>query len=120
MNDVVDRILNAYQLKRPLDPQRVADSKKKISAYLESLASAGQRDAKKLTIYGLSYHSRTARGAGSSVHRLLAALTRGLRRAVAKPSSPATNRIIVGPGLSFYGNLSREEFTGWAAPAAVE
>jgi hypothetical protein len=55
MNDVVDRILSAYQLKRPLDPERVTDSKKKISAYLESLASAGQRDAKKLTIYGLAY-----------------------------------------------------------------
>jgi hypothetical protein len=55
MNDVVDRILSAYQLKRPLDPERVTDSKKKISAYLESLASAGQRDTKKLTIYGLAY-----------------------------------------------------------------
>jgi hypothetical protein len=55
MNDVVDRILDAYQLKRPLDAERVADSKRKISRYLESLASAGQRDAKQLTIYGLAY-----------------------------------------------------------------
>jgi hypothetical protein len=55
MNDVVDRILSAYQLKRPMDPERVTDSKRKISAYLESLTSAGQHDAKKLTIYGLAY-----------------------------------------------------------------
>ena len=55
VNDVVDRILNAYQLKRSLDPSRVADSRQKISAYLESLASAGQRDSGQLTIYGLAY-----------------------------------------------------------------
>jgi hypothetical protein len=55
MNDIVERILNAYQLKRPLDAERVADSRRKISRYLESLASAGQRDTKRLTIYGLAY-----------------------------------------------------------------
>ena len=55
MNDIVERILNAYQLKRPLDAERVADSRRKISRYLESLASAGQRDTKDLTIYGLAY-----------------------------------------------------------------
>jgi hypothetical protein len=55
MNDIVERILNAYQLKRPLDAERVADSRRKISRYLESLASAGQRDTKQLTIYGLAY-----------------------------------------------------------------
>ena len=47
MNDLVERILNSYQSMRPrpLDPERVADSRQKISRYLESLASAGQRDA---------------------------------------------------------------------------
>jgi hypothetical protein len=55
VNDVVDRILNVYQSKRSLDPSRVADSRQKISAYLESLASAGQRDSRDLTIYGLAY-----------------------------------------------------------------
>lgn len=55
MNYVVDRILNDYQLKRPLDAERVADSKRKISAYLDSLATAGHSDAEQLTIYGLAY-----------------------------------------------------------------
>jgi hypothetical protein len=55
VNDVVDRILKTYQLNRFLDPRRVADSRLKISAYLESLASAGQRDSRQLTIYGLAY-----------------------------------------------------------------
>jgi hypothetical protein len=55
MNDVVDGILNDYQLTRPLDAERVADSRRKISGYLESLATAGQRDARQLAIYGLAY-----------------------------------------------------------------
>jgi len=55
MNEVVDRILNAYQTMRPLDAERLADSRRKISGYLESLSIAGQRDANQLTIYGLAY-----------------------------------------------------------------
>jgi hypothetical protein len=55
MNDVVDRILNTYQLMRPLDPERVSDSRRKITRYIESLASAGQSDAQQLAVYGLAY-----------------------------------------------------------------
>jgi hypothetical protein len=54
MNDVVERILNAYQSMCPLDAERAADSRKKISRYIENLASAGQRDAEQLTVYGLA------------------------------------------------------------------
>jgi hypothetical protein len=62
MNDVVDRILSTYQLKRPLDAGRVADSRQKISRYIESLASAGQRDARQLTIYGRAYLTELQEG----------------------------------------------------------
>ena len=55
MIDVVERILNAYQSMCPLDAERTADSRQKISQYVESLSSAGQRDAEKLVIYGLAY-----------------------------------------------------------------
>jgi hypothetical protein len=55
MNEVVERILNAYQSMCPLDAERAADSRQKINRYIESLASAGQRDAAQLTIYGLAY-----------------------------------------------------------------
>lgn len=55
MNDVVELILNTYQSMRPLDTEQAADSRQKISRYIESLASAGQRDAEQLTIYGLAY-----------------------------------------------------------------
>jgi hypothetical protein len=55
MNDVVDRILEAYQSIRPLDAERAAESRRKIIRYLESLQSAGQRDTMHLTNYGLAY-----------------------------------------------------------------
>jgi hypothetical protein len=55
MIDVVERILSTYQSMRPLDAVRAADSRQKISRYIETLASAGQRDAEQLTIYGLAY-----------------------------------------------------------------
>ena len=55
MNDLVDRILTSYQLARALDGELVADSRQKITGYMESLAAAGQRDAEQLTMYGLAY-----------------------------------------------------------------
>jgi len=55
MNDVVERILNAYQSIRPVDAHRVVDSRKKIIPYIEALTSAGERDAEQLMIYGLAY-----------------------------------------------------------------
>jgi hypothetical protein len=55
MIDVVDRILSTYQLRRPLVADRVEASRPKIAEYIGSLTSAGQRDARKLTVYGLAY-----------------------------------------------------------------
>jgi hypothetical protein len=55
MNDVVEHILNTYQSMRPLDTERAAISRQRISRYIESLASAGHRDAEQLTVYGLAY-----------------------------------------------------------------
>jgi hypothetical protein len=55
MDDVVDRILNTYRLMRPLDPDQVSDSRRKITRYIESLASAGQSDIQRLALYGLAY-----------------------------------------------------------------
>jgi hypothetical protein len=55
MNDVVEHILSIYQSMCPLDAERAADSRQRISRYIESLAAAGQRDAEQLTVYGLAY-----------------------------------------------------------------
>src|SRR5882762_6723213 len=74
MNDVVELILKTYQSMCPLDTERAADSRQKIGRYIETLASAGQRDAEQLTIYGLAVFDRIARGARSSVHRVQVAV----------------------------------------------
>jgi len=55
MNDVVELILNTYKSMRPLSAEQVADSRQKISRYIQILSSAGQRDDEQLTIYGLAY-----------------------------------------------------------------
>lgn len=55
MNVVVDLILNEYQSIRPLDAERLADSRLKIGKYLEVLRTAGQSDTKRLSMYGLAY-----------------------------------------------------------------
>ena len=55
MKHVIDRILSTYQLIDPLDPDRVSDSRQRITRYIESLASAGQSDPQQLAVYGLAY-----------------------------------------------------------------
>jgi hypothetical protein len=62
MKDVVELILNTYQSMRPLDAELAADSRQRISRYIETLASAGQRDAEQLTIYGLAYLTELREG----------------------------------------------------------
>ena len=71
MNDVIDRILSTYQLMRPLDPDRVSDSRQRITRYIESLASAGQSDPQQLAVYGLAYLKELHGEARPSVYRLL-------------------------------------------------
>src|SRR5712691_6227531 len=74
MNDLVDRILNTYQLMRPLDADGVSDSRQKITRYIERLASAGQSDAQQLAEgVWAGIFKRAARGTRSSVYRVLAA-----------------------------------------------
>jgi hypothetical protein len=55
MDEVVDRILNRYALVRTLDKAQVAESRERISGYIEKLAAAGQKDTRQLTVYGLAY-----------------------------------------------------------------
>jgi hypothetical protein len=78
MNDVVDRILTTYQLVRLLDAERAADSRRKITRYIESLTSAGQSDAQKLAVYGLAYLKELHEGRDLRlpVARILASLSR--------------------------------------------
>ena len=55
MNEIVDIVLKTYELMGKLDADRLTQSREKISAYLETLASTGQRDSQKLAVYGLAY-----------------------------------------------------------------
>lgn len=55
MDDVVDRILQNYQLMRKIDADRLETSREKIALYIEKLKGARQFDAHQLTMYGLAY-----------------------------------------------------------------
>jgi hypothetical protein len=55
MNEVVDRVLKTYGLNHELDPARLAQSREKITQYIDTLASAGQNDTHQLTVYALAY-----------------------------------------------------------------
>src|SRR3954453_22640110 len=55
MNEVVDRILQTYQLMRNVDPEQIPNSRQKITLYVEKLNSAGEFNQHQLAMYGLAY-----------------------------------------------------------------
>jgi hypothetical protein len=55
MKDVVDRILQTYQLMRNVDAEKIASSRQKIALYVEKIDSAGHFNAQQLAMYGLAY-----------------------------------------------------------------
>ena len=55
MDEVVDRVLSTYGLDRELDPAQVAQSREKVTRYIDKLASAGQNDSHQLAVYALAY-----------------------------------------------------------------
>jgi hypothetical protein len=55
MNDIVETILETYGMIAKLDDLSLVESRRKITSYIETLASAGQNDAQKLAMYGLAY-----------------------------------------------------------------
>ena len=55
MTEVVDRILQTYQLMRNVDPEQIPNSRQKITLYVEKLNSAGEFNQHQLAMYGLAY-----------------------------------------------------------------
>ena len=55
MRDVVNRVFSTYESMGKLDYARAAESRERTSAYIETIASTGQKDAEKLVMYGLAY-----------------------------------------------------------------
>src|ERR1700682_6303872 len=55
MDDIVDRVLQTYELTRGLDAARVAESREKIIRYIDKLASAGHNDPHQLIVSASAY-----------------------------------------------------------------
>lgn len=55
MKDMVDRLLNTYELTCGLDDAQIAESREKITRYINTLASAGENDTHQLAIYAFAY-----------------------------------------------------------------
>ena len=55
MSELVERVLNTYQLVHTLDDQMLAESRKRISEYIRDLSMAGHSDSHQLAVYGLAY-----------------------------------------------------------------
>jgi hypothetical protein len=55
MDEIVDRVLHAYRPARELDADGISQTRAKIGQYIDKLASAGQKDPKRLTAYARAY-----------------------------------------------------------------
>jgi hypothetical protein len=55
MNEIVDRVLQDYDLHHPLDAALAAETREKVSGYVAKLASAGQNDRRRLVVYARAY-----------------------------------------------------------------
>jgi hypothetical protein len=55
MNDVIERVLDTYNMIRPLDDPQRNESRRKIGGYLQKLSDAGQTDSRQLAVFGLAY-----------------------------------------------------------------
>jgi len=71
MNDLVDRILSIYQLMRPLDPDRVSDSRQRITPIYRKPRLRRSKRCPAVGGVRFGLFERAARGARPSVYRLL-------------------------------------------------
>ncbi len=55
MRDIVDRALGIYELTRKMSAAEVAQSRERITRYIDKLISAGQDDPHQLTEYACAY-----------------------------------------------------------------
>jgi hypothetical protein len=55
MNEIVDRVLQDYHLNHRFDAALVSQTREKVSQYVATLASAGQRDPRRLVIFARAY-----------------------------------------------------------------
>jgi hypothetical protein len=55
VREIVDQALGAYELTSKMDPAQLAQSRDRITQYLDKLISAGQDDPLQLTEYARAY-----------------------------------------------------------------
>lgn len=55
MNDAIERIIASYGNLPAIERSGLEEIRLKVGQYLEMLSSAGHRDEKELTFYGLAY-----------------------------------------------------------------
>lgn len=55
MKDVVERVMTTFGMMRNLDDATLAESREKLSGYIEKLGEAGHSDQLELAVYGLAY-----------------------------------------------------------------
>jgi hypothetical protein len=55
LREIVDQALGTYELTSRMDPMQLAQSRDRITQYLDKLMSAGQADPNQLTEYARAY-----------------------------------------------------------------
>lgn len=55
MSEIIDRAFRTYELTHEMDPAQLAQSREKITQYVDKLMSAGQRDPHQLTEFARAY-----------------------------------------------------------------
>jgi hypothetical protein len=55
VDEIVDQVLHSYEQTAGLDAERLAKSREKISHYIDTLASAGQNDPRRLAVFARAY-----------------------------------------------------------------
>jgi hypothetical protein len=62
VKEIVDRVLHSYQQSAEYDAERIAQSREKVSQYIETLASAGQNDPRRLAFFARAYLKQLQEG----------------------------------------------------------
>jgi hypothetical protein len=62
VKEIVDQVLHSYERTAGLDAERLAKSREKITHYIDTLASAGQNDPRKLAVFARAYLKQLQEG----------------------------------------------------------
>ena len=55
MEEVIDRIIHTFGMRRNLDEDELKEARESVDTYIETLSSAGETDPQRLTVCGLTF-----------------------------------------------------------------